>query len=80
MEVIASSEVAPERLLPIDEDRDAACLPLPDDVRALARFVAAYYQEPIGLCLRADASAVGRRTTRRSCRSRHGVTTAQRMH
>jgi len=48
-EIIASSEVAPERLLPIDEVV-AGIPPLPDDVCALARFVAAYYQEPIGLC------------------------------
>ena len=49
-ELIASSEVAPERLLPIDEV--VAGIPaLPDDVCALARFVSTYYQEPIGLCL-----------------------------
>ena len=50
MEVIASSEVAPERLLPIDEIVTGVPA-LPDDVRAIACFVAAYYQEPIGLCL-----------------------------
>jgi primosomal protein N' (replication factor Y) len=48
-EVIASSDVAPERLLPIDEVV-AGIPPLPEDVCALARFVCAYYQEPIGLC------------------------------
>ena len=48
-EVIASSDVAPERLLPIDEVITDVPV-LPDDVCAIARFVAAYYQEPIGLC------------------------------
>ena len=48
-EVIASSDVTPERLLPIDEVV-AGIPPLPEDVCALARFVCAYYQEPIGLC------------------------------
>jgi primosomal protein N' (replication factor Y) (superfamily II helicase) len=48
-EVIASSDVAPERLLPIDEVVTGVPA-LPDDVCALARFVAEYYQEPIGQC------------------------------
>jgi primosomal protein N' (replication factor Y) (superfamily II helicase) len=48
-EVIAASGIAPERLLPIDEVV-AAIPPLPDDICALARFVCAYYLEPIGLC------------------------------
>ena len=48
-EIIGTSDVAPERLLPIDEVV-AGVPPLPDDVCALARFVASYYQEPIGQC------------------------------
>ena len=47
-EVIASSEIAPERLVPIDEV--VGIPPLPEDVCALARFISTYYQEPIGLC------------------------------
>jgi primosomal protein N' (replication factor Y) (superfamily II helicase) len=49
VDVIASSEVTPERLVPIDE-LNTAIPPLPDDVCALARFVSTYYQEPIGMC------------------------------
>ena len=49
VELIASSDVEPERVQPIDEIL-ASIPPLPDDLRALARFIAAYYQEPIGLC------------------------------
>src|SRR5258705_3680713 len=33
-----------------NEEVDGGTPPLPDDICALARFVAAYYQEPIGLC------------------------------
>jgi primosomal protein N' (replication factor Y) (superfamily II helicase) len=49
VELIESSEVPPGRLLPVDEVVDNIP-PLPDDVRALARFVASYYQQPIGQC------------------------------
>jgi primosomal protein N' (replication factor Y) len=49
VELIASSDVEPERVQPIDEVV-AAIPPLPDDLRALACFVASYYQEPIGQC------------------------------
>ncbi len=49
VEIIASSEVAPERLLPIEEIVTSVPA-LPDDIRALARFVSSYYQEPIGQC------------------------------
>ena len=49
VELIETSDVLPERLVAIDEVvSDLA--PLPDDVRALANFVASYYQEPIGQC------------------------------
>jgi primosomal protein N' (replication factor Y) (superfamily II helicase) len=46
--LIASSAVAPERLQPIEQV--VAIPPLPEDVCATARFVAAYYQSPIGQC------------------------------
>src|SRR5215467_3416104 len=49
VEVVDSSEIEPERVLPIDEIV-GAIPPLPDDLRALAHFVASYYQEPIGQC------------------------------
>jgi primosomal protein N' (replication factor Y) len=49
VELMNSSEVPPERLMPVEEV--VGSIPaLPDDVRALARFVSAYYQEPIGQC------------------------------
>jgi primosomal protein N' (replication factor Y) len=48
-EIVAASDVAPERVLPVDEVVRGVP-PLPDDVCALARFVASYYQEPIGQC------------------------------
>ena len=50
MELIASSEVEPERLQPIDQ-LASWIPPLPEDLRALARFVSEYYQQPIGQCL-----------------------------
>ncbi len=49
VDVLASSEITPERLLPIDEIVTTVP-PLADDVCALARFVSTYYQEPIGMC------------------------------
>ncbi len=49
VEVLESSEVPPERLVPVDEVLSE--LPtIPDDLRDLAAFVSTYYQEPIGLC------------------------------
>jgi len=48
-ELVESSEVSPERVSPIDE-LVSSVPPLPDDVRALARFIAEYYQAPIGQC------------------------------
>ena len=50
VEVVESSEVAPERLMPVDEVL-SDIPPLPTDLRELANFVSTYYQEPIGLCL-----------------------------
>jgi primosomal protein N' (replication factor Y) len=50
VEVVESSEVAPERLMPIDElVTDVPAIPA--DLLELASFVSTYYQEPIGLCL-----------------------------
>ncbi|HEX8010086.1 MAG TPA: primosomal protein N' [Casimicrobiaceae bacterium] len=46
VEIAPHSEVAPERLAPIDEVLPLP--PLPEDLCALARFVAGYYQQPIG--------------------------------
>ena len=49
LEVGQESEIAPERLAPIDEV--VTQIPaLPTDLCALARFVAEYYQQPLGQC------------------------------
>jgi primosomal protein N' (replication factor Y) (superfamily II helicase) len=50
VEIVESSEVAPERLIPVDEVLSDVP-PIPTDLRELAGFVSTYYQEPIGLCL-----------------------------
>jgi len=49
VELIESSDVGPERLQPVDEVISSVP-PLPEDVRAMAQFVATYYQEAIGQC------------------------------
>jgi primosomal protein N' (replication factor Y) len=50
VDVVDSSEVAPERLMAVDEVL-SDLPPVPIDLRELASFVSTYYQEPIGLCL-----------------------------
>src|SRR6202158_52391 len=50
VEIVESSELAPERLIPVDEVLSDVP-PIPTDLRELASFVSTYYQEPIGLCL-----------------------------
>ena len=49
VELAPDSELAPEQLAPIDEVA-AELPPLADDLCALARFISAYYQQPIGQC------------------------------
>ena len=49
VELTPDSELAPEQLAPIDEVA-AELPPLADDLCALARFISAYYQQPIGQC------------------------------
>ena len=49
VERVEATEIAPERIAPIDEVVTA--LPgLPEDLCALAQFVSGYYQQPIGQC------------------------------
>ena len=48
-EIVRSSELSPDRILPVQEVVESLP-PLPADLRALAQFVAAYYQQPIGQC------------------------------
>src|SRR3982750_233552 len=50
VDVAPSTDVPREKLQPIDELR-SEIPPLPADVLELARFVATYYQEPLGLAL-----------------------------
>jgi primosomal protein N' (replication factor Y) (superfamily II helicase) len=64
VEFSATSDVSPERLAPIDEVV-GALPPLPADLCALARFVADYYQQPIGQCF-AQMLPPTPRTRRRS--------------
>ena len=48
-EVVGSSGLAPDRIQPVQEVVDSLP-PLPADLRAMAEFVSAYYQQPIGQC------------------------------
>src|SRR5438105_13335572 len=50
MEIVDNSEIAPERLMAVDE-LVSDVPPIPADLRELANFVSTDYQEPIGLCL-----------------------------
>jgi primosomal protein N' (replication factor Y) len=49
VEIVDNSELAPERLVPVDEVLSELA-PIPDDLREVASFISTYYQEPIGLC------------------------------
>jgi len=49
VEIVTSTDLPPEQLMPILEVI-TALPPLPEDVRSLARFVATYYQQSIGPC------------------------------
>ena len=49
VEFADKSEVAPDKLLPV-EQIVAGLPPLPDDLIDLASFIAAYYQQAIGMC------------------------------
>jgi primosomal protein N' (replication factor Y) len=50
MDLVDASDIAPERLAPVDEIV-TTLPPLPEDLRTLGRFVSEYYQQPIGQCL-----------------------------
>ncbi len=53
----ATSEIGRERVQPVDDV--LALPPLPEDVVALAEFVAGYYREPVGLALAQAHRLVG---------------------
>src|ERR1700716_332894 len=50
MDIVESSELSLEKLQPVEEVLSDVPR-LPDDLREVGRFVAAYYQQPIGQCL-----------------------------
>jgi len=64
-EIVRSSELPPDRILPVQEVVEALP-PLPEDLRALAQFVAAYYQQPIGQCFALLLPPLSSRLARRS--------------
>jgi primosomal protein N' (replication factor Y) len=47
VEIVGSTQLPPEQIVPVQEVV-SELPPLPEDVRALAKFVSAYYQQPIG--------------------------------
>ena len=77
--LVATSEVAREKLQPVDEVIGAVPT-LPDDVLDLARFVSTYYQEPLGLVLAQmlPPQAAGKEASSRSRRSALQLTEAGR--
>jgi primosomal protein N' (replication factor Y) len=50
MDIVETSKLSPEMLQPVEEVLSDVPR-LPDDLREVGRFVAAYYQQPIGQCL-----------------------------
>jgi primosomal protein N' (replication factor Y) len=78
VELADSSEVAPDRLIPIDQVV-AGIPPLPDDLIDLASFIAAYYQQPVGLCLaQMLPPLIATRATRSPLAARYRMTEAGR--
>ena len=79
VDLVATSEVAREKLQPVDEVIGAMPT-LPDDVLDLARFVSTYYQEPLGrvLAQMLPPQAAGKEASSRSRRSALQLTEAGR--
>jgi primosomal protein N' (replication factor Y) (superfamily II helicase) len=65
VELSHTSEVAPERIAPIDEVA-GELPPLPRDLCDLARFIADYYQQPIGQCFAQMLPPLAKRRSRRA--------------
>ena len=59
VEVVQTTSLLPQQLVAIDE-LVAELPPLPEDLRALAQFVAGYYQQPVGPCLSELLPPLGR--------------------
>ena len=78
VELADGSEVAPDRLIPVDQVV-AGIPPLPDDLIDLASFIAAYYQQPVGLCLaQMLPPLIATRATRSPLAARYRMTEAGR--
>jgi primosomal protein N' (replication factor Y) (superfamily II helicase) len=79
MELVDTPAVAPERLAPVDEIV-TTLPPLPEDLRALGRFVSEYYQQPIGQCLAQMLPPLGGSGNRREAlAARYRLTAAGRV-
>jgi primosomal protein N' (replication factor Y) len=79
LELVDATDIAPERLAPIDEIV-TTLPPLPEDLRALARFVSEYYQQPIGQCLAQMLPPLGTRGgAREPLAARYRLTPAGRV-
>jgi len=79
MELVDTPAVAPERLAPVDEIVTTVP-PLPEDLRALARFVSEYYQQPIGQCLAQMLPPLGGRgNAREALAARYRLSAAGRV-
>ena len=73
VDLVRDSGVEPEKLAPIDEVA-TELPPLPDDLCALARFLAGYYQQPIGQCFAQMLPPLSKTTRTRSSRTGSLVT------
>src|SRR5215831_18558237 len=67
VEIVASAQLPPEKIMPIHEVI-SELPPLPEDVRSLAKFVAAYYQQPIGPCFSDTVPSLGPGPTKADAR------------
>ena len=72
-EIVRSSELSSDRILPVQEVVESVP-PLPADLRALAQFVAAYYQQPIGQCFAQLVPPLGAKPGGRKHRGTDAVT------
>ncbi len=70
-ELVSEALVARDKLVPIDEV--VALPPLPDDVRELCAFVAAYYQAPLGLAFALAMPPLASSLTRRAAKWVHAT-------
>ena len=77
VDIVETSELSPDKLQPIEEVLGNVP-PLPDDLLELGRFVAAYYQQPIGQCLAQMLPPLGRARQRNPMASRYRLSAAGR--